>query len=900
MKTNFTLSVLLLILTYTPLSAQCDFLSDNSGTSCDFATFICGKNLHELEDILPEFANVNGPSPLCPSGGEANNIKWYRFIPCDSTVRLKITPISCTTVDDNGSPVTGMQAGIYQDCSFTKLLACSDDGLTSEFELEGDNFKPGWQAYLFLDGKAGSVCNYTIEIITGIDTSAIEFEIDSTLVPEDGMVMGPDTVCSNSIVDYTFSLPTCNAYTGGGCIIDSLYEQGLICYEWSIEPDSGYVFVGDSTAPQITLEWTTPGSFIIDVDIHVDPNFLSCSEISGDGILECGNLLPLTVVVLPPTYTYLPIIYLCRGDSYTYCGETYTNNATVFCELDTCTFEVQEIIFQDPLYNYMGTQFVCAGSDCFFYNGIEYCTPGYYSILNPNAQCEEYNEFEIVDLFEVSLNTTASNDIDCIESVSELSAFIDLQGFYGNLEIVWTDGSGNQVGSSFNLNVNNGGSYTCVVSFPEYDNICPKESTVYISENTEELTATLEYQDIDCGNPETVVQYNANQNIINHQWEGPNGFYNTNANPTLTEGGTYQVILRAENGCEFSQEFDVQKNIQLPSAQFLPHDFWECQTESMVLQLEISNPDYIVSWNTENGLIQNEEQTQIEITQPGVYIATILDPFTQCEYKVSSIVENDPEILVDFELAATDIYCFGANDGILSIENIVGGVAPFTTTINGEHVENQLLDQLPPGSYEVVLADAKGCELIKSIEVIEFSDILLEIETEIEVIYQANETLNLSIEATSDMESIVWTDHNQQILGEGNAITINVSQNTEIIITVTDIYGCKKTKDIRVIIRLADDVFIPNIFSPNLDGLNDYFTVYSIPSPGEIVNLTIFDRWGNLIFYTTNTQLNNEEQGWNGMFKGKPSQSGAYVYAATVNNGRGKIETYHGSVTLVR
>lgn len=898
MKSNFTLSILLVILTSTLVSAQCSFQNDNSGASCDAATFLCGIMLHEHEETLPNVVNVNGPSPLCSNGGEANNIRWYRFLVCDEYVELLITPSNCTTINNNGNQFSGIQAGIYNDCSYSQELACSSDGNTSPFTLSGNNFTPGKLVYMFLDGDQGSVCDYKIEIVAGIDTSTIDFESDSLDVPDDGMVMGLDTVCSNSIVDYSFSAPTCVGMGSlTGCLYDSLYEQNLICYEWLIEPDSGYVFIGDSTASEITLEWQVPGDYTIDVNVHLDPVIQACSS----GIFECGELLPLPVVVLPPTYNYLPIVYLCRGDSYTYCGETYFSDVTAYCEIDSCLFEVQEIIFQDPTYNFIGTQFVCASSDCFFYNGVEYCDPGFYSIQNINAQCEEYDEFEIVDLQDVPLNTIATNDINCIESSSLLSAHLDLQGFFGNVDIAWIDGNGNTVGNSLDLNVNTGGTYTCMISFPEYNLLCSKESTVYIDENTEEVIATLNYVDIDCANPETVVEYNANQEIINHRWEGPNGFYSTSSNPSLTEEGFYQVILTAENGCEFTDGFMVEKNVELPISEFITHEYWGCQTEFMTLQLEDTDPEWLVTWETVNGEILIEESSQIQISQTGIYTATILDPDTQCEYVISTLVENDPEMLVDFDLESSDIYCYGADDGILSIENVIGGVGPYKTTINGQGISDLYQENLPPGTYEVVLADANGCELIKIIEISELPEIIIDIESEIQALYETDEAISLSIEASADIDAVVWTDvQDQNLLGTGLEIMINITEDTEIKVTVTDIYDCQKEKEVLVKIRLADEVYIPNIFSPNADGFNDYFTAFSIHSPGKIQELNVYDRWGTLVFTGDETSLNNEEKGWDGSFNGRPLPAGAYVYQATINNGGGKMESRHGSVTLVR
>lgn len=848
---------------------------------------------------LVDTLNTDGPLPLCDEGSAANNIKWYRFLVCEQYVELLITPSLCTDVNSNGNMLTGLQAGIYDDCNYANLLACSSDGNTSAFTLAGNQFTPGELVYLFLDGNGGSVCNYQIDIVAGIDTSDIDFESDSLDMPEDGMVMGPDTLCTNSTGVYNFSLPTCIGMgTISGCLYNNLYEQNLICYDWKIEPDTGYVFIGDSTAAEITLEWTIPGTYVVDVEVHIDPALQACSS----GVFECGQLLPLPVVVIPPEYINLPTIYVCRGETYQYCGEIYTNDVTAYCEIDSCTFEVQPIIFLDPVYNFIGTHFTCSGSDCFYLNGVEYCNPGYYSIQNQNTQCEEYDEFEIIDLLDVSLNVISSNDINCVDQYSSLTSNmnIDLQNFQGEIIYTWTDDYGNQIGNSSSIDVNIGGNYNCYISFPEYDHLCSLQSSAYVSQDIEEVIATLDYDDINCESSFSTINYIANKNIIAHQWEGENGFYSTSANPTITAGGIYQVILTADNGCEYIEEFSVEENISPPICSLGNTDYWKCDTETMLIRVDTPSNDMIVEWQTNNGNITGESPSQIEISQPGTYTVSITDPTNFCTTILTTTIVNDPEMFTDFTLSVTPVFCYGADDGNFSIGNITGGVPPFTTYVNGIVSQELFFDQLVPGTYEVILTDAEGCEITKTIDVVEYPENIITSTLEADVIYDTDQVLSVTISEHTQIASIIWTDTNETVLGEGTDITVHLLEDTNITITATDIYNCKVSVDIFVKISLADNVYIPNIFSPNEDGVNDYFTIYSVHSPGKIVDLHIYDRWGNMVFFAEGSDINNEEKGWNGTLNGKPLPSAIYVYRATINNGNGSLKNIHGSVTLVR
>lgn len=96
------------------------------------------------------------------------------------------------------------------------------------------------------------------------------------------------------------------------------------------------------------------------------------------------------------------------------------------------------------------------------------------------------------------------------------------------------------------------------------------------------------------------------------------------------------------------------------------------------------------------------------------------------------------------------------------------------------------------------------------------------------------------------------------------------------------------------------DVFIPNIFSPNFDGLNDYFM---IQDGGDIQNISVFriaDRWGNLVFEARDFPANNTTFGWDGTLNGEALLSGVYIYFAEINFRDGSTVIVKGDVTLVR
>lgn len=93
------------------------------------------------------------------------------------------------------------------------------------------------------------------------------------------------------------------------------------------------------------------------------------------------------------------------------------------------------------------------------------------------------------------------------------------------------------------------------------------------------------------------------------------------------------------------------------------------------------------------------------------------------------------------------------------------------------------------------------------------------------------------------------------------------------------------------------DIYIPNIFSPNFDGVNDEFRAYS-PCEFDYFSLKIFNRWGGLLF-----EGNAIDEGWDGIFKNKKHNPGVFVfllqYEFITENGNKISGKQSGDVTLV-
>ncbi|MEK7255784.1 MAG: gliding motility-associated C-terminal domain-containing protein, partial [Bacteroidota bacterium] len=116
-------------------------------------------------------------------------------------------------------------------------------------------------------------------------------------------------------------------------------------------------------------------------------------------------------------------------------------------------------------------------------------------------------------------------------------------------------------------------------------------------------------------------------------------------------------------------------------------------------------------------------------------------------------------------------------------------------------------------------------------------------------------------------------------------------------VTLTSWIGCDSL--VHLILEKYG-VYVPNAFSPNLDGINDVFTVFGGDDLEEIVRLKIFDRWGGLVFDASDLKNEGSFGGWNGWRKGKPAMPGVYVYQAKIVLDDGKEREIMGEVTLMK
>ncbi|RYF84171.1 MAG: gliding motility-associated C-terminal domain-containing protein, partial [Chitinophagaceae bacterium] len=119
-------------------------------------------------------------------------------------------------------------------------------------------------------------------------------------------------------------------------------------------------------------------------------------------------------------------------------------------------------------------------------------------------------------------------------------------------------------------------------------------------------------------------------------------------------------------------------------------------------------------------------------------------------------------------------------------------------------------------------------------------------------------------------------------------------------VTVTTPYGCAASDTISIKTFCKDgQVFIPNAFTPDGDGVNDLLVVRA-SGIVMVKYFRIFNRWGDLIFERANFKPNDLASAWDGRVRGVVSGPEVFVYTCEVMCENGTSYTYKGNVSIIK
>jgi gliding motility-associated-like protein len=280
--------------------------------------------------------------------------------------------------------------------------------------------------------------------------------------------------------------------------------------------------------------------------------------------------------------------------------------------------------------------------------------------------------------------------------------------------------------------------------------------------------------------------------------------------------------------------------------------------------------------NTVNTFNVQEGDIEVGNLPVGEYSLEIVSPTTCLTEAIYSVGEPEP---LEFDRKEFDhSYCDESNAYLDYTPR--GGVAPYKYHINGQEKLDLFEGDLDQGIYDVRIEDANGCYIDDRIQIFDKFPPQAYFEVDYEEINLEDATIHFTDATITNDHSVLvkWRWH----FGDGGTSTEPNPIHTytdigeyKVILEVYDENNC--FSEVTRYINVIDPVMIyPTAFTPNGDGINEFFKPVKSLIRSDKYLLVIYDRWGKEMFRT-----NDVQQGWAGFDKtGKEASSGTYVWKA--------------------
>ncbi len=288
-----------------------------------------------------------------------------------------------------------------------------------------------------------------------------------------------------------------------------------------------------------------------------------------------------------------------------------------------------------------------------------------------------------------------------------------------------------------------------------------------------------------------------------------------------------------------------------------------------------------VSGANDTSYVQNPTHVFSSI---GTYTVTLVVQY-QCQSDTLQQVINTS--LPSVAAASTGTACNASTGTIFASASGGTGSYSYLWMPGGQSIAS--LTGLGTGTYTVIVTDGNNCTASASASVSTFPLPAVHAETTASIPYGTS--INLSATGNGTFSWYPPDDLNCTNCADPIA---SPGQTTEYCVTVTDSNGCTNNACVRITVQLMSDVYVPNAFTPDNDGLNDIF----LPVAMNVhdYKLSVYSRWGSLVFETE-----RQDAGWDGTYKGDKCQEDVYVYKIMfTDEEHSKYHEKRGSITLVR
>jgi len=419
-------------------------------------------------------------------------------------------------------------------------------------------------------------------------------------------------------------------------------------------------------------------------------------------------------------------------------------------------------------------------------------------------------------------------------------------------------------------------------------NVAPTDSLMFVISNITTNISNITPSNCGANDGSATVTVSGGSPPYTYAWS-TSPMQNTATANNLAAGTYYVTVTYA--GCS-AIDTAVIPNINGPSASITATtDANQGQSNgSATVTASGGTPPYTYAWSTSP---QQTLETASGLA-PGTYTVTVTDN-NNCTVTATAVINELPAALL-VNIVYSDAYCGLANGTATAIPSggVVGGSYAFLWNTGAT---TSTISNLTGGTYTITVTDGT----LTTTTSVTISNPPGPI-----AIFSANPTIASLLDP-----NITFTDLSQGAtswswdFGDGTTSTSQHSIHTyagigsyHVTLTVTNSLGCTSSTSSIVEVRDMYTLYIPNAFSPNGDGINDFFQPFGQNLNPDSFEMTIFDRWGQIVFYTRDMNAR-----WDGRVNGslnKNKVENSYVYRIRVKAIDGPKLDYIGRVVVLQ
>ncbi len=278
---------------------------------------------------------------------------------------------------------------------------------------------------------------------------------------------------------------------------------------------------------------------------------------------------------------------------------------------------------------------------------------------------------------------------------------------------------------------------------------------------------------------------------------------------------------------------------------------------------------------------------------------TYTDDLGACTDSIKMDIEVvTDEIIPDFTFTSNSA-CFNIPDTIkYSGEPYIDGTSLTWDIGDGVILDNQdsilVISWPEAGFYDITLeVDDNVCRSGSTMQTIEKVGLSISSPDSYSLWLGESVDLGVSVSGANSDLTYVWEPTDGLSCTDCENPTASPTENTTYTLTITDENGCTSSTEIAIELQFERNLYVPNAFTPNNDGVNDVFLVYG--GAIEEFQLIIYDRWGEEVFLSNDISV-----GWDGEYKGEALGPGVYMFYTSVVYLNGDTDFKKGNITLIR